>query len=168
MQEQRDCQQCQATCKNRTAQCRRRTCKIADYCWQHLRSVCHLQVKQSNIRGAGLGLFTTNDIRVPRNGTKRIVKYASDSPFMRRVSANAIDAEYGDKLGVYVWCKNAKTCYDAKSTQATNARRANACDRPGHRVRCNAKINHGGWLVATKNIPAGSEIYTPYGRAYWQ
>lgn len=166
-QEIRHCQRCQATSKTTQSQCRRVTCKIADVCWQHLKSVYHLQVKRSRVPNAGLGLFTTHAIKVPKKGTKRILQYARESRFMPRETMAAINDRYGDGVGEYVWCKNKNNCFDCRSTQCSNARRANACDRPGHRLTCNAKINNKGCLVATKNIPAGGEIYVPYGRDYW-
>ena len=165
--ETRDCQRCSANNKM-GHQCARRTCKIADVCWQHLRSDYHLQVKQSGIPGAGLGLFTTQDIKVPRGGQpKRIIQYSRENQYMHRMTKAEIDERYGNGIGVYVWCKNDRECYDAKSTMSTNARRANACDRPRHRRQCNAKINRNGWLVAIKNMKKGQEIFVSYGPDYW-
>ena len=107
-QDVRDCQRCQATCKGSEAQCRRITCKIADVCWQHLKSNFHLQVKKSRIPNAGLGLFTTKDITVARNRTTRIVQYARNNRFVDVMSKRMIDERYGEGVGVYVWCKSAK------------------------------------------------------------
>lgn len=165
--EVRDCQRC--TARNRdNRQCARKTCKIAHVCWQHLKSLFHLQVKKSTIAGAGLGLFTTEPIKVKKGGTKRIVQYSAHNRYTKRLSERDVGRIYGDALAVYVWCKNKNECYDAKSTQSTNARRANACDRPGHRRPCNARITHGGYIVAQKSIPKGGEIFVSYGPEYWK
>ena len=167
VRESRDCQRCSARNVN-NRQCARRTCKIAHVCWQHLKSIYHLQVKKSRIPGAGLGLFTTEPIKVRRGGTQRIVQYAARNRFTHKLTERAVDDLYGDGLAVYVWCKNRNECYDARSTQSTNARRANGCDRPGQRQQCNARITQGGWLVAQKSIPKGGEIFIPYGPEYWR
>lgn len=165
----RDCQQCRSDTK-RGDQCLRRTCKLANLCWQHLKADYNLMVKKSEITGAGMGLYTTVPINVPmsqRARGKKIVQYSSPNAYMASRSRAQINDLYGTELAPYVWCKNSNECYDAKSTQSTVARYANSCDKPGARRPCNARISNSGWIVATRNIPAGGEIFVKYGPEYW-
>jgi hypothetical protein len=56
---------------------------------------------------------------------------------------------------------------DARCTQASVARYANACDRPGYKKPCNARFNAGGKLVAVKKLKKGQEVLTRYGNDYF-
>ena len=53
---------CGAPTKGGRRRCSRRTAK-GTLCWQHGMSSLGLRVKKSQIRGAGLGLFTTKTIQ---------------------------------------------------------------------------------------------------------
>lgn len=50
------CAQCQALTKTGT-QCKKTTCKYLPTCYQHTKSIYHLEVKPSRIPNAGNGLF---------------------------------------------------------------------------------------------------------------
>ncbi len=161
----RECGRCDAISKTQN-RCKRRICKTFPCCWQHLKTIYGLAVKESQIPNAGLGLFTTKDIirrssKSPRNDVK-IVKYTGEV-----LSSVQLNQRYGDELADYTFRINKNKYLDARSTQTNVARYANGCDNPHQPLECNARLTSSGWLVATKSIKAGSEILTPYHISYW-
>lgn len=154
----RECRICSGKTAN-GAPCRRRTCKTFKYCWQHLLKETGLFVKPSKVPGAGDGLFTSKPIKKNTN----IAKYEGE-----RISKTELDRRYGDATAPYVLEYPRGVFIDARSTQSSIARYANACDYPGNRRACNAKLSGvNGYLRSTKNIASGAEILTPYGSEYW-
>ena len=73
------CTRCKysATRRGHTFRCSRTTCKIGGYCFAHLKTLFGLEVKQSTIPGAGLGLFATRHFAhgaiMPMTGTTLFV-----------------------------------------------------------------------------------------------
>jgi hypothetical protein len=121
-------------------------------------------VKKSTIPGAGRGLFSVNGVKVlPHQVDKgvRLVEYTgerlTEAQFQRRKSSEYV-LEVANPF---------KGFLDGRSTQSSVARYSNACDRPKHRGRCNAKLTKSGWVVATRSIKAGGEIFVAYGPDYW-
>ena len=121
----------------------------------------HLVVKKSTLKGAGKGLFTTKDI--PR-GTK-IVEYKG-----KVTSWKEVDDKKG--LNGYIYYVNRDHVIDASETKDALARYAN--DARGivrsEGLRNNSKYAIEGlrvYIVALKDIPAGSEILVGYGKEYW-
>lgn len=158
-----ECQQCNSNRKGTRIRCKKRTCRIADVCWQHLKLQKNLRIKKSTIRGAGYGLFTTK----PLKANVIIDNYKRNLPVMTR---KQIETQYpGGIVAQYVWCnRNLTQCIDAKSTQANVARYSNACDAVrGQAARCNAKFTNQGNLKTTKKIQANAEILCAYGPEYW-
>ena len=147
-------------------QCRRKQYIGFDLCFQHLETDCHLKIKQSNIKGAGKGLFayngtSNNDIVFKGNQSKgdRIVAYNAEV-----ISHEEANRRYGDHTapyGVYV-NKDAiedAGCYRSAGSIANHISNSKA----------NAKLySHQGriYLRATKNIRNGDEILTDYGNDY--
>jgi len=122
-----------------------------------------LKVKKSTLPGAGKGLFTMRDIRKD----EIVCEYEGEL-----ITWN--DAiERNDKgKGGYVYYINDKTCIDAFYYKKTFGRYANDAAGlariPG--LRNNAVYDEKKkkvFIKATRNIPAGSEVFVSYGRAYW-
>jgi hypothetical protein len=161
----RDCDRCHGT-KADGARCTRRTCKIGRFCFQHLSKEVNLAVRPSTIAGAGQGLFSTKVVSIPANKRQSgvpLIQYTGE-----QLTSAQHDARYGaDERGQYVLRLGPNRYIDARSTQSSAARYANACDRPGYKKPCNAKFNNAGNLVAVKKLPKNSEILTRYGSDYF-
>jgi hypothetical protein len=154
-----DCVRCNGRTKSKK-RCTRRTCMVEGQCWQHAAATTGLRVKKSTIPGAGKGLFADRDF--PAN--RRIVLYGKKSKYM----PGPVDLSRTQDRHPYAMCITDKKCWDARSTQSTQARFANGCDKPGHEKPCNAKMTPAAWLVSKKAIRKGDEIFFPYGPDYWE
>lgn len=123
----------------------------------------HLFVNKSTLPGAGNGLFTR--VSIPKGSL--IVEYKG-----RVMTWKQVEAMADDRIG-YVFYINSKHVIDAWAFKRSKARYAN--DARGlyrkpeitnnseyhvFKKRC--------FIKATKNIPAGSEIFVGYGAEYWQ
>ena len=133
----------------------------AKQCWQHLKKGQGLRVRQSEIAGAGFGLFTTK----PFKKNQKIADYTGEN-----LSRAAIDRRYrGNTRGEYVLCDGDRPnnrCVDGRKTNSSVARFAN--DARGTNRRNNARfLQRGFGIKATQNIPANREILVSYGRGYW-
>lgn len=158
----RKCQRCHSNRKGKKQiRCKNRTCRTARKCWRHLMIENGLRVKNSTIKGAGLGLFTTKDLKA----NVIVDSYKAKLPIL---TLKQIHQRYpGNTLGQYVWC-HANKCVDARSTQSNLARFSNGCDSTRSQMsRCNAQITKQGNLKTTKKIKANSEILCRYGPEYW-
>lgn len=120
-----------------------------------------LEVKESNIPGAGKGLFTNQFI--PK-GT-RIIEYKG------RVRTWQ-EAQYDD-TNYYIFFVNEEHVIDAKRQTKSLARYIN--DASGltkvKGLRNNAQFICEGlkvYVESIKDIPAGGEILVGYGKDYWQ
>ncbi len=120
-----------------------------------------LVVKRSTLPGAGKGLFTKNFI--PK-GTQ-IVEYKGKITTWKEVEHN--NGENG-----YIYYVKRSHVIDASSNTEELARYAN--DARGitrvKGVTNNAEYIEEGvrvFIHAKKDIPAGSEIFVPYGKEYW-
>ena len=157
----RECVRCKATTRSGAA-CKRRTCKYTTYCWQHTIIISKLVIKKSGIPGAGDGLYTIKNIKKG----DRILEYTGE------IIENKVD---DDKFYSYGLTVN-NIIIDAKSTQSQLGRYANDCQRrnksQGHCKSNNAQFEYDeedrAYLVATKRIRAGGEVFTAYGNEYWE
>jgi len=120
-----------------------------------------LVIKRSSLPGAGKGLFTKNFI--PK-GTP-IVEYKGKITTWKEVEHN--NGENG-----YIYYVKRSHVIDASNNTEELARYAN--DAPGitrvKGVTNNAEYVEDGvrvFIQAKKDIPAGSEIFVPYGKEYW-
>ena len=132
--------------------CSRRTSK-GTLCWQHGMSSLGLRVKPSEIRGAGMGLFTTKTIKKD----KLIDKYKGE-----KLNTDQLNRRYpGDITAQYVVRVGDKKSYiDGRKTDSSYARYANA-KQTGN----NAELRHtstGVNLESKKKIKANTEIITRY------
>ncbi len=123
-----------------------------------------LIVKRSRLPGAGLGLFTTRAIR---EGSK-IIEYRGEiigySEYRRR-------ARY--EQDQYLFYVRRDRCIDAMHTPQYKARYAN--DAEGIVRRRGVKNNSDYviyddqcFIVASRDIRAGEEIYVNYTQHYWK
>lgn len=124
-----------------------------------------LYVKESTIKGAGLGLFTDSPIR----RGEIIVEYEGEkitwAECQRRNKAQ-------EGLNPYFLYISKNYCIDAQHTPEALGRYAN--DANGYiriaGLRNNAAyrvIKNKPYLVATRHIKAGEEILVSYGKEYW-
>jgi SET domain-containing protein len=128
-----------------------------------LSATTELEVKRSLLPKAGKGLFTKNLIK---KGTK-IVEYKGEiigwKEYMKRVEE--------DRDG-YLFYINDKRCIDAFPTPEHVARYANDAAGlvrvKGLRNNCVYEIEGNKcFIVATRNIKPGEEIFVSYTRSYW-
>jgi uncharacterized protein len=123
----------------------------------------HLYSRKSTLPGAGKGLFTKVDI--PK-GT-RITEYKGKILTWKEVEKMA------DERNGYVFFFNNNYCIDAWKTKkgvAHFANDANGITRV-EGVKNNSEYvteKKRCYIVATRNISAGSEILVGYGGEYWQ
>ena len=114
----------------------------------------------SNIPGAGTGLFTENDIR---KGDV-VIEYTGE--------VTTWEAVRHDSSNTYIYFVNDDYVIDAKNRPDAIARYAN--DAHGltkvNGLHNNCRfVNIDGriFIKSTKKIPAGSEILVDYGKDYW-
>jgi SET domain-containing protein len=123
----------------------------------------NLVVKKSTLPGAGKGLFTK--VFIPK-GT-RIAEYKGEVVTWKQVEQMA------DDRNGYVFYFNSRYCIDAWKTKKGVAHFAN--DARGI-VRVPGITNNSEYVTekkrcyieATRDIPAGSEIFVGYGGDYWR
>ncbi|MHB8260837.1 MAG: SET domain-containing protein [Bacteroidia bacterium] len=122
-----------------------------------------LIIKKSQIPGAGKGLFTTK----PLKKETKVIQYRGEeigwAEYQKRVKR--------DEDG-YLFYFNKKRCVDAFHTPQYKARYAN--DANGFTrvkgIKNNTEYEIVGdkcFVVATRDINAGEEIYTDYTKDYW-
>lgn len=124
----------------------------------------NLIVKKSTIPTAGKGLFVTRDVKKD----ERIVEYLGEIIDWKECDVRAEKDEGG-----YVFYISKKKCIDAFNMPEVLARFANDANGlvkiPGVRNNCVYEIyKNRGWIKATRNIKAGSEILVSYGAQYWR
>ncbi len=120
-----------------------------------------LYISQSNIPGAGRGLFTSEAI----NKGERIVEYKGRICTWKEVTDAGV-------FNGYVFFINRNRVIDAKTYIKALARYAN--DAQGLQkikgISNNSvytKEDGKVFIDAIKNIPAGAEIFVGYGKDYW-
>lgn len=122
-----------------------------------------LIVRKSQLPAAGKGLFTTKFIKKG----KKIIEYRGEvidwKTYSRRVKE--------DKDG-YMAYINRKKCIDAYNTPQYKARYANDAEGliKDNRFKNNAEyqiIEDKVFIVATRDIYPGEEIFVSYSKEYW-
>lgn len=117
-----------------------------------------LEVKTSSIPGAGKGLFTQVDIDEGSEIAEFTGKVITDSEAQELSGERShylIARSDGNLLDVYESDSPAIRANDAHDTQFNNNSEIIEDD--------NGRI----WLVATRDIYAGEEIFCEYGQEYW-
>ena len=84
-----ECMQCDFK-KSDGVQCKRRTCKMLPYCWQHAQTMLGVKVAPSTIPGAGSGLFATKEFK----GSNANMKWIAPLGGQQLTDAQT-DARYG-------------------------------------------------------------------------
>lgn len=123
------------------------------------------QIKPSTLKGAGKGLFTTKPIKKG----DIVVEYKGEILSWKQVKKRYPDLSQID----YIFHAGPNHWVDAALTPKEFARYAN--DAKGvskvKTIRNNAEyqvIKRKPYIVATRNIPAGAEIFVDYGDSYWK
>src|SRR4051812_10927776 len=125
-----------------------------------------LYVKKSQLPKAGKGLWTTNEIKKG----EIVCEYEGEKLTWKECLKRN---ENQKGKGAYYFYINSKNCIDAQYTLDCLGRYAN--DAAGFvrvaGIRNNSKydiIKGKPYIVATRNIHAGSEIFVSYGKEYWE
>lgn len=124
-----------------------------------------LVIKKSKIPGAGKGLFTTHDIK---RGEK-VIEYTGEIITWKECLKRNDNM---DGVGAYYFYINDRKCIDAQHTLDSLARYANDAAGfvrlDGVRNNCRYEVEKGkAYIVASKNLKPGDEIYVSYGKEYW-
>ena len=122
-----------------------------------------LIVKKSQIPGAGNGLFTTKSIRKD----SKIIEYRGEI-----IGYNEYRRRARNEVDHYLFFLRSDLCIDAMHTPQYKARYAN--DAAGI-VRVKGLRNNSDYIifgdkcfiVASRNIKAGEEIFVNYTASYW-
>lgn len=122
-----------------------------------------LTVKTSQLPNSGKGLFTTTAIK---KGT-RIIEYLGEIIDWKEYKKRVERDEDG-----YLFFVNKKHCIDAWNTPEHKARYANDAAGLGRvkGLKNNCVYETEGnrcWIVSTKDIAAGDEIFVSYTKEYW-
>jgi len=123
----------------------------------------HLVVKKSTLPGTGKGLFTK--VTIPK-GT-RITEYKG-----KVMTWKEVQADVDDHIGYVFWFSN-QHVIDAWKTKKGVAHYANDAMGitrvPGVKNNSEYETEKGRcYIVATRDIPAGAEIFVSYGAEYWR
>ena len=123
----------------------------------------HLVVKRSTLPNVGKGLFTK--VSIPRGA--RITEYKG-----KVMTWKEVEAQVDDHIGYVFWFSN-NHVIDAWKTKKGVAHYANDAKGivrvPGIVNNSEYEIEKGRcYIVATRNIPAGAEIFVGYGGDYWR
>jgi hypothetical protein len=155
------CEQCEGTSKN-GQRCRRRVCIGSPYCYQHLRSEKHLEIKKSNIAKAGKGLFAygpPDEVIFKKNET--IIKYDGEL-----IDEREVRDRYAEFTAPYTI-----ELKDSEFEDGALERGPGSLANQG--IKNNARLGvyfnstpHYALLKATKNIYGGQEILVDYGDRY--
>ena len=167
------CYRCAAQ-TGRGAQCTRKVCIGLPYCAQHMRSMLSLEIRPSDIPGAGLGVFAIRRIakasKLVFHEGDEIAEYFGECLTTQEHSKRYGSEQYG--LGVYSYDDDAGNTIDASCARSV-ASMINS--HPNHH-NCEAEIltdekGPGGChiirIVATEDIKDGEELLLNYGERYF-
>ena len=123
-----------------------------------------LYLRPSSIPKSGLGLFTDSEIKKGED----VVEYQGITRTWKECEVLNEEGKGG-----YFFFFNNRYCLDAYPTTTEMGRYAN--DACGHSrvagIRNNSEYvirNKKVYIVATRNIKAGMEIFVSYGKDYWK
>ncbi len=140
---------------------------LCDYSilFSHICTLMNLVVKKSKIPGAGKGLFTNELIK----RGERVIEYTGDNiTWAECMKRN----ELMDGIAAYFFYVSARKCVDAQNCPESLARYANDAAGivrlQGFRNNSRFEVIRGKpYIVASRNIKPGEEIYVAYGKEYW-
>lgn len=126
-----------------------------------------LYIDNSILKGAGKGLFTNSLIK----RGERVVEYTGDIITWKECERR--NEAMKDGIGAYYFYISAKKCIDAQHHLDSMARYCN--DANGFTkvvgLKNNARfeiIKNKVYIIASRNLKPGDEIFVAYGREYWQ
>ncbi len=128
------------------------------YCNQHLNKLFNVTLNKSNIKNAGNGLFAGKE------GFKKETIIGEYSRYDIKLTKKQIDKCYTHKCTEYLYCDN-NNCWDAKTQFDIFTRYSN----DSRDKRNNAYFDDIGgrsFMISSKNIKPGTEIFTTYGESY--
>ena len=162
------CEQCHAKLTT-GGRCKLRTCMMFPYCWIHLKALDKLQVKPSNIPGAGKGLFYVG--REPFPANKRIVYYSAKKKTHEPNEESTYELQVGNRflnsddpsnyVGRYINASDEPNYVAAGGPNIANT-------RFGAGLQIKRKQNR--WvfpIFSTRVILPGEELYIPYSAGFW-
>lgn len=122
-----------------------------------------LLVKKSKLPNAGKGLFTTKAIKKE----EKVIEYKGEIIQWKEYKERVDRSEDG-----YLFFVNKDNCIDAFNTPQYKARYANDAEGlsriKGIKNNCVYEIEGKKcFIVATRDIKAGEEIYVSYTKEYW-
>lgn len=157
---------CRAICVN-GRRCSRHVVIGTPYCFQHRKTVEHVEVKESGIEGAGKGLFAIDKTK-PANAII-FKKDATIVPYNgQEITTQELDRRYGDYTAPYGVELTRDNQIDGAEDGATHRGIGSLCnhklarDANAQLVEYRRKVR----IRAMKNIRNGQEITLSYGRAY--
>ena len=126
-----------------------------------------LYIAESKIKGAGKGLFVNTLIK---RGEK-VVEYTGDIITWKECERR--NNEFTDGIGAYYFYINEKKCIDAQNHLDSMARYCNDANGfskiPGLKNNARFEIIKGRvFIIASRNLKPGDEVFVAYGREYWQ
>jgi len=151
-------------------------------CKKHLNEVYGVEIRQSGIEGAGLGIFTTRKITVPKGSTSLIVPYGFDLITSRTLALRYPgDTDVADYT---IACFGKRYFIDAKvhrgiGSMANNPEQGKRANTAFIELNFNSQMERlkaklfapydvcPVWLSAGRSIPAGREIFVRYGKQSW-
>ena len=149
--------------------CKRMVTIATPYCWQHLESLKHLQIKSSKIPNGGIGLYAYVkgagvDTIVFKKG-QTIIDYYGE-----RIDQSEADNRYGKNTAPYAVKLKHNDIIDAAIVRGV-ASSANRPLLPLHKSNASFTVNYRATpqqviVKATVPIRNGDEILIPYGNTY--
>jgi len=125
-----------------------------------------LYIKKSTLKGAGDGLFS--DTLIKRG--EAIIEYTGEE--VTWAECRRRNQKIKDGCGAYYFYISERKCIDAQHILDSLARYAN--DAAGlsriEGIKNNSRyeiIKGKPYIIASRNIKPGEEIFVAYGRAYW-
>jgi SET domain-containing protein len=124
-----------------------------------------LEIKESQIPSSGMGLWAAKEFK----RGEAIVKYDGEKITWKECNRRNM-AQKG--YGCYYLFINKRKCVDAQYSTWAQGRYANDAAGlyriEGLRNNSRYEIRKGeAYIIASRNIKAGEEIFVSYGRAYW-
>jgi hypothetical protein len=164
--------------KETRIQCKNKLGLYPQFCWLHTKLINNLVVKDSQIQNAGKGLFA-GDYQFKKGDV--IARYGYPSNYISEKDLEK-RCKYSekciDKSSAYLFCdgldltkshiaKHGEKCWDGLDIRSTIARFSNSAHNSKFKYNSTFDLIKGyPYLVATKNIKPGHEIFTNYGETY--
>jgi hypothetical protein len=149
--------QCSAKAKT-GRMCMKRALR-SDLCMTHLNRDQNLRIKRSTLPSAGLGLFTVDK---PFNRSRITLPYTG-TPSSTETDGNYIlEANKKHYINENHFNDTAAFANDCRQVN----KRVNQCSGNDTRFAPNQRKRQA-WIRATKPIPPCTEVFVPYGAAFW-